>query len=269
MTGPPDIIQSLWIGRPFSLLEKLCTQSFLNQGHEFHLYCYEEIQGVPPGVVIKNAAEILPASTIFSYKKGLGKGSVSAFSNLFRYKLLAERGGWWVDSDIVCLRPFRFPEPVVIAGELSLENKIQAASAVLKFPPQHALMRHGHEIAAARKPKELRWGDTGPKLLHRLLTETGQTQLIQPPGTFCPVHHWEWQQLVAGPPELLAKTIASGATALHLWHERWRREKVQLDHFENAPAPWKRKVRAWFKRPLVITEDSPFAMLLKQHDLRE
>ena len=43
----------------------------------------------------------------------------SGFSNFFRYKLLLERGGWWVDADMVCLRPFAFDKEHVFASEVS------------------------------------------------------------------------------------------------------------------------------------------------------
>ena len=33
-----DVIQSLWIGDRLSVMERLCIQSFLDQGHQFHLY---------------------------------------------------------------------------------------------------------------------------------------------------------------------------------------------------------------------------------------
>ena len=37
------IIQSLWIGQRLSDLERLCIRSFLQKGHPFHLYTYNEI----------------------------------------------------------------------------------------------------------------------------------------------------------------------------------------------------------------------------------
>ncbi len=37
------IIQSLWIGNPLSKLERLCIQSFIDHGHEFHLYTYATV----------------------------------------------------------------------------------------------------------------------------------------------------------------------------------------------------------------------------------
>ena len=43
------IIQSFWVGEPLSKLEQLCIQSFLDNGHEFHLYVYDDVQGIPEG----------------------------------------------------------------------------------------------------------------------------------------------------------------------------------------------------------------------------
>lgn len=36
---------------------------------------------------------------------------------MFRYKLILERGGWWVDLDTVCLRPFDLDLEHVFASE--------------------------------------------------------------------------------------------------------------------------------------------------------
>jgi len=112
-----EIINSLWVGKSLSLMEQLSITSFLRNGHEYDLYCYNEIADVPAGATLRDAAEILPSSEIFYYRHGAGKGSVAGFSNLFRFKLLFEKRGWWVDTDVVCLRPFDFDEPIVLASE--------------------------------------------------------------------------------------------------------------------------------------------------------
>ena len=48
-----NIIQSLWIGNNLSDMEQLCIQSFLDNGHEYHLYVYEPIQNIPHGSLLK------------------------------------------------------------------------------------------------------------------------------------------------------------------------------------------------------------------------
>src|SRR5437870_1345057 len=99
------IVQGLWIGPELSVMEQLSVASFMRNGHEYHLYVYDDVKNIPAGTVIKDASEILPASRIFQYKHF---PTYAGFSNFFRYKLLLERGGWWIDTDTVCLKPFDF-----------------------------------------------------------------------------------------------------------------------------------------------------------------
>ena len=154
-----EIINSLWIGRSLSAIERLCITSFLQNGHEFHLYCYDKIGNVPDGAVLRDAAEILPASEIFSYQHGSAKGSLAAFANLFCLKFLLERGGWWVDADVVCLRPFDFKEDFVFASEPTHYGTL-ATNAVLKFPNGHEIARLCYEIAKGKDRAQLQYMET-------------------------------------------------------------------------------------------------------------
>ncbi|MFT4769143.1 MAG: mannosyltransferase OCH1-like enzyme, partial [Glaciecola sp.] len=96
------IVQGLWIGGALSTAEKLCIRSFQHHGHEFHLYVYDDVDGIPSGTIIKDANTVVPAERIFRYKDN---GSVAGFANLFRYALLFANGGAWADMDMVCLKP--------------------------------------------------------------------------------------------------------------------------------------------------------------------
>src|SRR5207253_1910437 len=49
------IIQSLWIGSELSVMERMSIISFLRNGHEYHLYTYNDLPNVPDGTVIKDA----------------------------------------------------------------------------------------------------------------------------------------------------------------------------------------------------------------------
>src|SRR5215472_15544124 len=109
-----SIVQSLWIGDRLSVMEHLCISSFLRNGHSFHLYAYQDIAGIPPGTVVRDGNEILPASRIFTYRE---HQTYAGFANFFRYKLLLENGGWFVDADTVCIRPFEFEDDYVFSSE--------------------------------------------------------------------------------------------------------------------------------------------------------
>lgn len=108
------IIQSLWIGDDLTNMEKLCIQSFIDNGHEFHLYTYTDIGGIPEGTIVKDGNEILPESEIFKTKH---RSSVSKFSDWFRYALLSKHGNFWVDMDLICIRPFNFTDEIIFRAK--------------------------------------------------------------------------------------------------------------------------------------------------------
>src|SRR3954454_16532370 len=107
-------IQGLWVGPRLSVVERLSIASFLHHGHNYHLFTYGPVEGLPAGAVLEDARSILPESMIFQYRE---HASYAGFLDLFRYKVLLERGGWWVDTDPVCLRPFDFDEPYVFGSQ--------------------------------------------------------------------------------------------------------------------------------------------------------
>ena len=125
------IIQGLWIGPTLSQMEQLSIASFLANGHDYHLFVYDDVKNIPVGTTLKDANEILPAAAIFQYA---GRPSYAGFANFFRYKLLLERGGWWADTDTVCLRPFDFDERYVFSSELSKGFQVVNCGVVWNIP---------------------------------------------------------------------------------------------------------------------------------------
>ena len=82
-------------------------------------------------MIIKDGNEIVDGSKIFKYKNG----SYSAFSNYFRFNLLYQKGGYWVDADLLCVRPFKLEQPIVIAGEPDRSYKnTSPTSFMIKLP---------------------------------------------------------------------------------------------------------------------------------------
>jgi hypothetical protein len=227
-----EIIQGLWIGRPLSAIERLSITSFLRHGHEYHLYCYADVGDVPAGALIKDGNAILPESEIFCYQQGAGRGSVSAFSNLFRYKLLLEKGGWWADTDAVCLRPWDFSEPVVFASQHTRGPKAKLANGVMKLPPGHPVAARCYEVASTADRNSLEWGQIGPDLVAQAAASCNLLHLIMKPAVFCPIPWWDWELLLAGNPAPAISCVTDQSYSIHLWQEMWRRAGI-------APAPTK------------------------------
>ena len=209
------IIQGLWIGPELSVMEQLSIASFLRNGHEYHLYVYDELRNVPQGTVIKDASEVLPTSQIFQYKQNQ---SYAGFANFFRYKLLLERGGWWADTDTVCLKPFDFPAQHVFATELCQGVQV-VTSGIIKAPAGSEAMRQAWEICRSKDPEQLVWGETGPKLIGEVVSKLSLGEYVQPYYVFSPLTYLDWHIVLESQPE--PATVAN-SYAIHLWNDMWR-----------------------------------------------
>src|SRR5882672_1398368 len=209
------VIQGLWIGPELSVMEQLSVASFLQNGHEYHLYVYDRPRNIPAGTVIKDANEILPAARIFRYRDS---PSYAGFANFFRYKLVLERGGWWIDTDTVCLKPFDFPEPYVFSSELSQGLEV-VNSGIFKAPAGSEVMAYAWGVCQTKDPQKLVWGETGPKLIGEAVSKLGLEKYKHPSTVFCPLAFYEWHKVLESDPAL---AFGERTYAIHLWNERWR-----------------------------------------------
>jgi len=215
-----DPVQSLWIGPRLSTLEQLSIQSFLDHGHQYHLYAYDEIAGVPPGTVVLDANAVVPATRIFQYRE---RQSFAGFANVFRYTLLLERGGWWADTDVVCLRPLAFADAYVFAAEIvkrrdMAEAETLVTSCILKTPAGSVAMARALRMCLDKDWSALRWGEIGPKLVGQVVEAHGLQRFVQPAAAFCAIPYGEWQRLTDPQPP----SLPPDAYAIHFWNEMWR-----------------------------------------------
>lgn len=103
-------VNAFFYGNKLSLMEKLTIYSFLSNNYKFKLFSYDksfcDIQH--NNFELINANEILEQKHFFTYK---GNGdcpanSVGGFSDIFRFKILQQLDGWYVDMDVTCLKNF-------------------------------------------------------------------------------------------------------------------------------------------------------------------
>ncbi|MBF0569342.1 MAG: hypothetical protein HQL18_01005 [Candidatus Omnitrophica bacterium] len=213
------IIQGLWIGKALSLMEQLSIKSFLAHGHDYHLYVYDQVRNVPAGCTIKDANEVLPAGQIFVYKRGSSKGSYAAFANLFRFKLLLEKGGIWSDLDVVCLKPFDFREPCLFSSEFDSNKKVRLNNTIIKVPVNSQIMSDCYLDAKGLDREKLVWRQSGSDLIEKYVYQYKMESFIFSPDIFCPVNWWEWQEFLNNG---FDADIIKKSYAIHLWHEMWR-----------------------------------------------
>jgi Alpha 1,4-glycosyltransferase conserved region len=220
-----QLFQSFWSGESLSPYEWLSLKSFIDLGHRFDLYTFDPHLDVPAQVRVRNAAELAGREEMFVYQDGFGKGSPAAFANIFRYRLLAERGGWWVDTDVVCLSD-AIPEYDQFVARQDDEF---VNSAVMRFERRHPIMLRCLEVAA-EKGRLVRWGDLGPTLLTQVLGELGATEQIFDPSVCYPIHYSVALDVLR--PSQLARVEArlSGSHFLHLWNAMLRGAGVRKSY---------------------------------------
>jgi hypothetical protein len=149
-------------------------------------------------------------------------GKVAVFSDLFRYEVLAARGGWWIDTDVICLR--RLPEGHrFIAG---FEEEGLVNGAVMFSPPGTGLMRDAAQECRAIG-KKAQWGEVGPRLITRLMELHKLFDAVLPIADFYPIHWNEALAMLLLPENATAARQRCAASyTLHLWNEMFGRAGV-------------------------------------------
>src|SRR4029434_7249964 len=121
---------------------------------------------------------VLPREQLFVHRTS---GSLAVFADWFRYRLLAEHGGLWVDTDMVCLRPFDHAGPEIFGWQdqstinnavLGLAPHTASARCMLaccehpnRFLPYDSLRTRRRKLVRRllrRGRAESSWGETGP-----------------------------------------------------------------------------------------------------------
>ncbi len=235
-TQPSPVIQGLWVGSALSTLERLSLASFMRHRHAYHLYVYDDLE-VPKGVTLRDANEILPRQAVF---KDRALESFANFSDIFRYRLLLERGGFWADMDTICLRPFDFPQDYVFAMERTqegTEERIQYGPAwvcggVIKAPAGCEIIQYLYEASLERAAGNYEWWELGPPLITAAVSRFGLSRFVEPAATFVPLDWWAWQNILSDDPvvqqEVMA-ALARPAHAVHLWNSMWTRAGLGKD----------------------------------------
>jgi hypothetical protein len=264
MIHPLPTIQMFWHGAPLSRLERLSIASFRENGHPVDLYVYDDPGELPPGVRLREAAEILPRSAIFVHRRS---GSLGLFADWFRYLLLFERGGIWADADVVCLKPFEYTQPEIFGWQ----DERYINNAVLGLPPKHPLAKwlaeaseHPNRILPYDQPyqrlrkwrrrllqgnrrEETGWGESGPKGLTQAAHHMGYADRALPSWHFYPVAPGDHENLFRRPPAGQdALKLNGGSRAVHLWNNLLQKD-------------------ASFDKNARFDADSPFEQLCRRY----
>jgi hypothetical protein len=168
----PQLFNAFWHGPPLSALHWACLASFIELGHQIDLYAYEPVQA-PLGVSVRDAKDVLAFDKLFVFDNSDYQLDYGPFSDLFRFKLLLDRGGWWIDVDVMCNRS-DFPEcKYAWASEFHQEGeaKLQIGTSQIKFPRGDAIVKQLYDECSALIPIMTRREEIGPNLISHILRQ--------------------------------------------------------------------------------------------------
>lgn len=254
-----DTIHMLWIGGSLSTMERLAMASFLAQGHQVVLHSYGPIEAVPKGVELADGTAILAQEHIFQNQaQGIGQGGFASFADWFRYELLQQHPGWWVDTDVVCLAPFDFDTYNVIATSREGEWGSPALNCVMRLDQNDPLLDYCVTYCRANDVEQLARESfiaLGPSLVQRGIRELGLQTYEAAPDIFCPISWRHSRFFTQGPLARqiynLKRRLKGGervervkpqTKAVHLWQSTWKLGQIDIDgthHPQSLYERWK------------------------------
>jgi len=238
---------TLWIGESVGPVERACLRSILRQSHSIAVYCYRNVPGMPKGVELRDASDILPEARIISHLKGQ---SIALFADWFRYELQRRELGTWLDTDNYLVAPMNMERPYLL-GEYApgrIANgvvRIPADSPMLAalldlfessrtpdwLPWKWYLPARIRELITGRVAlSRLPWGCTGPHAMTALARRYGLSSEALPSDVFNPVP-WTEADWILNPAKALNDALTERSVGVHLWNQC-------IKHFKNKPAPW-------------------------------
>ena len=234
-------LHSLWIGDTAGWIEKLCLKTWLAMGHKAVVWTYGPVEGMPEGIELRDAREIVPEDMITRHKRS---GSTALFSDYFRYRMLQNFPVTWADTDVFLIKPVPLEAPYLFGYETDqgLNN------AVLRMPANSPLLtelidlylspapipfwfnwkrRAYYHLRALvgfpRKRETMAWGTFGPHALTAIARKHGLIEHASPRDVFYPLH-CHGMRAVFQPPEVIEAQITANTVSLHMCGSMMSRE---------------------------------------------
>ena len=179
------------------------------------------------GFEIRPAEEIIPRGL---FDRVLAGSEIRYFSDLFRYAVLYEQGGLWMDSDVILLKPFPFRGDHFLNLQWRGSHKGHFICGNVMYAERHSRhMRHLYVSTVDRffasNGKE--FGDIGPKLLSDYVASDAGAELkdwVSSPMLFNAID-WTETDNFKKPLHVLAEYLNDERVfGVHLWNARTNAE---------------------------------------------
>jgi hypothetical protein len=164
LSKDPQTIRTFWHGDAIGPYQLLCLRSFADRGHRVEVFAYSEALDAPDWISVRKAGEILPPERVL---RPLGSdGRFAIHANRFRYALLHQLGGWWIDPDVLLLKP-ELPQDEIFLGGPDAFGLVPVGA--LKFPAGHPILEEALRQTELLGDTLDEWDKSGAPLFTSLL----------------------------------------------------------------------------------------------------
>jgi hypothetical protein len=207
------------------------THSMRAAGHPVRVWCYsmDRLRFLEAhGVELHLADEVIPRAL---YEEILSGSEIRYFSDIFRCAVLYKKGGLWMDTDVILLRPFPYRGDYFFNLQWRPNRRHFICNNVIYAKPHSHHLKTLYEMAldcyfAHRRE----FGDVGPTLLSDYIASDAGAELRN--WVFSPVLFnsidWSETDLFAKPVTELADYLNDERVfGVHLWN--WFTHGAQRD----------------------------------------
>lgn len=150
-------VSFFWDNQPISKLELLTLRSFCNYSNDVSIFTYNTkiFKDFNQSIRIVDANEIISEDLKFYYA-GNGNcpnSSIVGFSDIFRYKLLHQVGGWYCDMDTACIEQV---DDIDSINEIVVRphREFDYISNICKFPKGHPVLMDLYDTTVSKVTRQ-------------------------------------------------------------------------------------------------------------------
>jgi SAM-dependent methyltransferase len=215
----PQVVQTFWHGNVIGPYQLVCLRSFADYGHQVEIFSYDSHLNLPDWIERRDAAEILPHDKVLRPLDG----RFAIHANLFRYALLHQRGGWWIDPDVILLKPDLPAADVFFAG---IDVFGMTSTGLLRFPKGHSIVKAGLEKTLFLGDSIADWEASGAMLLTDLIQQKGLGSDLRSREPLGPISWFDVPALFSPSHREHLEQLCKSAQVLQFHDDVWRRSGV-------------------------------------------
>jgi mannosyltransferase OCH1-like enzyme len=229
MNQSKETANFFWDGSDLGLYEERCISSFIKHNFSVNVWSFQLLT-LPKGAELKDANQFLDIEYLYKITQGGKPKSIAAFSDLFRYKVLEENGGWWFDTDCICLKDqLEFKSLLknknIVVG---YESTNYINGAVLSFVDK-SLAKESFEKSMSilqNNNFNIKWGDIGPRLITSIIQEKKLENEIYTEDYFYPIHYKDAMTALNVNHTIDINSKTKNSYVYHCWNEILKKHNV-------------------------------------------